>query len=47
MEVSAESFKNVGSTPSDAPIQTLMICAYCREKRLLDDKNKNPETIVP
>ena len=32
MEVRAECFKKAGSTPSDVPIETLIICTYCREK---------------
>ena len=32
MEVRAERFKKAGSTPSDVPIETLIICTYCREK---------------
>ena len=47
MEVRAKRFKKAGSTPSDAPIETLIICTYCREKCLLDNKNKDPETFVP
>ena len=47
MKVRAERFKNAGSAPSDAPIQTLMICTYCRKKYLSDNKNKDPETSVP
>ena len=40
MEVRAERFKKAGSTPSDAPIETLIICTYCREKCLLDPSTK-------
>ena len=48
MEVRAERFKKkAGSTPSDALIETLMICTCCREKYLSDYKNKDPETFVP
>ena len=47
MEVRAERFKKAGSTPSDGPIETLMICTYCREKYLADKKTKDPETFVP
>ena len=47
MKVRAERFKKAGSTPSDAPIETLMICTYCKEKYLSDNKNKDPETFVP
>ena len=32
MEVRAECSKKADSTPSDAPIEILMICTYCREK---------------
>ena len=46
MEVTAEHFKKAGSTPSDAPIETLMISTYCREKYLSNNKNKDPETFV-
>ena len=37
MEVRAEHFKKAGSTPSDASIETLMICTY----------SKDPGTFVP
>ena len=47
MEVRAERFKKASSTPSDVPIETLMICTYCRKKYLSDNKNKDPETFVP
>ena len=47
MKVRAERFKKAGSTPSDAPIETLMICTYCKKKYLSDNKNKDPETFVP
>ena len=47
MQVRAECFRKAGSTPSDAPIQTFMICTYCREKYLLDIKDKGPKTVVP
>ena len=32
MEVRAERSKKAACTPSDAPIEILMICTYCREK---------------
>ena len=47
MKVRAEHFKRAGSAPSDAPIETLMITTYCREKYLLNNKNKDPESFVP
>ena len=47
IKIRAEHFKKAGSTHSDAPIETLMICTYCRKEYLLDNKNKDPETIVP
>ena len=47
MKVRAERFKKAGCTPSDAPIETLMICTYCREIYLPDNKNKDPEIFVP
>ena len=47
MKVRAEHFKKAGSTNSDVPIETLMICTYCRKKHLSDNKNKDPETFVP
>ena len=47
MEVRADHSKKIGSTPSDAPIKTLMICTYCREKYFSDNENKDPETFFP
>ena len=35
-------FQKAGSTPSDAPVETLMICTYCRG----NNKDKNPEIFV-
>ena len=46
MEVRAEHTKNAGSTPFDAPIETLMIRTCCREKYFSDNKNKDPQTFV-
>ena len=47
MEIRAERFKKAGSTHSDAPaIETLMICTYCREKYLWDNRSKDPETFI-
>ena len=54
MEVRAEHSKKAGSTPSDAPTETLMICTetlmictYCREKYFPENKNKDLEMFVP
>ena len=47
MEVRAEHFKKADSASSSAPVETLMISTYCREKYLSDNKNKDPETFVP
>ena len=47
MEIRAERFKKAGSTHSDdSAIKTLMICTYCREKYLSDNRNKDPETFI-
>ena len=47
MEIRAERFKKAGSTHSDdSAIKTLMICTYCREKYLSDNRNKDPETSI-
>ena len=45
IKVRAERFKKANSTPHNAPIETLVICNYCRKKCLQDNKNK--ETFVP
>ena len=47
MKVRAERFKKANSTPHNAPIETLVICTYCRKKYLQDNKNKDHETFVP
>ena len=44
---SAERSKKAGSTPSDVPIEILMISTYCREKYFSDNRDKDPETFVP
>ena len=48
MKVRAERFRKAGSTASDVPIETSMICTYCSKKKYLsDNKNKDSETFVP
>ena len=39
-------FQKAGSTPSDAPVEAMMICTYCRGKYFWNNKDKNPEIFV-